>query len=45
MENESNVNEGENDSESRVENESLYSYDENKDFPVFANKINKKFYN
>jgi len=26
----------------RVENESLYSYDENKDFPVFANKINKK---
>ena len=26
----------------RVENESLYSYDENKDFPVFANKVNKK---
>ena len=26
----------------RVENESLYSYDENKDFPVFANKINKR---
>ena len=27
----------------KVENESLYSYDENKDFPVFANKINKKW--
>ena len=26
----------------RVENESIYSYDENKDFPVFANKVNKK---
>lgn len=26
----------------RLENESLYSYDENRDFPVFANKINKK---
>ena len=26
----------------KVENESIYSYDENKDFPVFANKINKK---
>ena len=26
----------------RVENESLYSYDENNDFPVFANKVNKK---
>ena len=38
IENESN----ENESESRIENESLYSYDENKDFPVFANKINKK---
>lgn len=35
-----NVNEPE--EESKVENESLYSYDENKDFPVFANKINKK---
>ena len=37
--------EGPHESESesqRVENESLYSYDENKDFPVFANKINKK---
>ena len=40
-ENESHQNE-ENESESRIENESLYSYDENKDFPVFANKINKK---
>ena len=38
IENESNMNE----SESHIENESLYSYDENKDFPVFANKINKK---
>ena len=26
----------------RLENESLASYDENRDFPVFANKINKK---
>ena len=26
----------------KVENESLYSYDENNDFPVFANKVNKK---
>ena len=33
--------ESESDSQ-RVENESIYSYDENKDFPVFANKINKK---
>ena len=38
-----NQNESNQESESqRVENESLYSYDENKDFPVFANKINKK---
>ena len=44
-ENDSNVNDvnsNENNDIERVENESLYSYDENKDFPVFANKINKR---
>ena len=44
-ENDSNVNDlnsNNNNDIERVENESLYSYDENKDFPVFANKINKR---
>jgi len=44
-ENDSNVNDinsNNNNDKEKVENESLYSYDENKDFPVFANKINKR---